>query len=808
MAQFAHHTMQARDTCRQRLSSLPRWLPRVGAGALAVAVTAGAFAAEPEQVPRRASPLPPAAIAARPFDTGGEAYVDQVIPAGRLPPPPPLVVERPDGVREWEIESRVSWQQGPLPGALLAPDLPSQRSGQRWVSSVRAEWRRETFNFGEWRAVGAFADRTGALLDGSAVTRDGARVTTSGWFRLENRGFPVVPSILADFAVGDILFLPPNALAEPAFRQQSTMYSALRGVSASLRSTDGTWLSTAGVAALGSRIGDEGGGYVRTSGDAAWLTGAWRCQTQIAPCAVSMALMRLNGIPTSATVAGTVGRDAATPDAGSGAHQVSSAQVRASYGNYGELTTGNPWAVRFSAAASASDRSDLVAQRAATGIGLAARWRIGSFQHEANVFGNGAGLRLTDGPALARQWAGGWSVSHARARANWGVGVDAGQIWSVDMKEPGVSSRVAVRADGSLRLGREDALFGGVSAAIERGSAYRTALEAANTTFAEPRVRHTLSATLGYRVALRGVGLSSVSAAFHENEAMVNNAPRASGWQLRWNHDWYAYQRAMAPVLISTALGVARDRQNGSARAYPTGSVSARSQSPSAVSWDVGLRYDGARGGQSQQDGFSAAGSVAWRMFPGWAAGVTVSVNEVRFEDILASTNGATSPSMLALPYRRHDRMATLWLRYVGRSGAPFVPTGVVHRYIAGGGSITGRVTFDPNRESTDGCVGHGTHRDKERNKDKADAAVRGVGGLDIWIDGRYGTRTDPDGRFSFPLVPVGSHQLRLAIESIPLPYEPAITDRVQIDVALRETARVEFQLARISECDGGDNVR
>ena len=56
-------------------------------------------------------------------------------------------------------------------------------------------------------------------------------------------------------------------------------------------------------------------------------------------------------------------------------------------------------------------------------------------------------------------------------------------------------------------------------------------------------------------------------------------------------------------------------------------------------------------------------------------------------------------------------------------------------------------------------------------------------------LDGRYQTRTDTNGRFSFDRVAAGSHTLLTVSDNLPLPWQLPSEPKT-IEVKVRDTAR------------------
>ena len=98
----------------------------------------------------------------------------------------------------------------------------------------------------------------------------------------------------------------------------------------------------------------------------------------------------------------------------------------------------------------------------------------------------------------------------------------------------------------------------------------------------------------------------------------------------------------------------------------------------------------------------------------------------------------------------------------------------------AGSGAVQGRVFFDANRDG------------------QQQAGEEGAANVEVLLDGRYRTRTDRDGRFEFPLVTTGRHQLSLTLETVPLPWGAALDAGVSVDVPLRGQATAEIPVVKV----------
>jgi hypothetical protein len=67
-----------------------------------------------------------------------------------------------------------------------------------------------------------------------------------------------------------------------------------------------------------------------------------------------------------------------------------------------------------------------------------------------------------------------------------------------------------------------------------------------------------------------------------------------------------------------------------------------------------------------------------------------------------------------------------------------------------------------------------------------------------VILDGRYSTRTDGEGRFEFPAVASGRHQITVVPDNLPLPWMLANDGRVEFDVPVRGTVTLDIPAQRM----------
>jgi hypothetical protein len=188
------------------------------------------------------------------------------------------------------------------------------------------------------------------------------------------------------------------------------------------------------------------------------------------------------------------------------------------------------------------------------------------------------------------------------------------------------------------------------------------------------------------------------------------------------------------------------------------------------------LRYTSQSGGLYTSRGLSGSLTAEKELAKGWRLGFAASFNQARAAVVQTSISG---PQL----YRSNDKTAYIYLRWEGSAGAAFQTAGVRGNGTgAGGGSVAGRVFFDANRDGAQ------------------QSGEGGVASVEVQLDGRYRTTTDRDGRFEFPLVTTGRHQLTLTLDSVPLPWGAAGESGVSVNVPLRGQATAEIPVVKVGE--------
>lgn len=707
-----------------------------GAAPVAWATPVEPLTLEQLQAERRANgqAAPPAAYQDRFMKEADAPGAAQDGAAAASPPP--------QGLRRWLLESRF--------GATSASATGTDGYRQsEW--GVRAEYRRETLNHGDWvlQADGRLASGdTGLGLGGgwygSAQRRGSARAT------LTNLAFPVTHHWLADTRLGDIYSEFTTGLA----RGQRLAFGAtvLRGIGTRLYS-GGTELR-AGWGERGHLLGGPYPGFEASQGQLGWLgaTQAWGERGY---------------------VAGQLGMARGIPERYSG-WLTESGQGR---GRQDVLSwalavgEGRPWAQlesdrwRWRASLLGSHRSGaqaLAGAARAQGLYVEAGRRFGRFTHEFGFHVGRPDLYFGDQRLYGGTHGLFWRMDYSALRLNWGVGLDhERERASSDSFYPGYR-RTSVSGNLQYALDRWTSLGGSLSLAHGRyGSAWAG--------LPEPGSRSAYL-YLFHQTRWHDWPRTRLSLTVRHQQQIVLDSTRATGQELQWEQDWLASGEGWrAPELTST-LGYAWDRSSGQVRRYPTAGLRWRQPFAERSLILAHLRYSSTQGHLATSRGLSGNLSVEHPLGRSWRLGAMVSLNEAR-------ATLAAVPSFAPSVYRSQERSAFVFLRWEDGDGQPHAVMG--RRAGAGSGRIVGQVFLDANRDGS-------------RQPDEPGAAQ-----VEVVLGERYRTWTDAQGRFEFPAVATGAQHLNLTLTTVPLPWAPPSAAGTSVLVPLRGEAWVELPLVR-----------
>jgi hypothetical protein len=243
---------------------------------------------------------------------------------------------------------------------------------------------------------------------------------------------------------------------------------------------------------------------------------------------------------------------------------------------------------------------------------------------------------------------------------------------------------------------------------------------------------------------------------------------RERAHRLSVDHDW---ELALGWNLSTS---VTAGRESGSERAGTLWGASASISAP--IAQNAMLTGNGSfeRRGNGDRTG-SANVSLTWQMARDWALEGNYVYSSGRQELIAPIDPLAPLPERFTLA--SDTRSLYLVLRYELRGGTRTQPLGGPLQ--GGGGAVEGIVFLDANRN------GH------------QEASERGAAGVTVYLDGRYATRTDAQGRFVFPFVATGARVVTVLNETLPLPWDVGRNAQTPIEVRVRESTRVAIPVER-----------
>ncbi|HVE52658.1 MAG TPA: hypothetical protein VNB23_04685, partial [Ramlibacter sp.] len=405
----------------------------------------------------------------------------------------------------------------------------------------------------------------------------------------------------------------------------------------------------------------------------------------------------------------------------------------------------------------------------ATGVFLEGSARAGNMRHEFGAYRADADLHYGDYMIASDNQGAYWRVDASNMRLNWGAGIDVEE--QNPRREPNRPNRLSIglQANAQLRIDR-DQLIGG--SAVVLNSRYDASSPLAA---AYPEGTRSVNLTAFYELRTREWGRSRFRVTVRRNEVLVANDVPATGEEFEWEHDWITGRYETMRPEFATTLGFSRERSNGGSELRPIAGVNFRWWG--TPDWSVGgnLRYTASNSTFSTSRGLSGAVDSEITLAGGWVLGGSLTMNQAVVE---IPPGGIGTPIVT----RSNDKYASVYLRWQGTSGGGYGGAGVGVGGSVGAGSVAGTVYFDANRDG------------------EQQSGEPGVPNVEVVMDGRYRSTTDRQGRFAFPLVGTGRHQLTLTLETVPLPWGASSEQAVNIEVPLRGQANPRIPVVRVGD--------
>ncbi|MDP9912250.1 hypothetical protein J2W27_004376 [Variovorax boronicumulans] len=647
----------------------------------------------------------------------------------------------PTGMRSWLFETRAG--AGRTDNTGLGKRSATEYGG-------RVEYRQETQDYGD-----LLLQVDGRMLQGdlqagwSGIGALGyAREPTSARVTLRSLGLPLSPLIFADSTLGDTYSGITDGLSRNYRMSLGT--SVVRGASTRIFGAD--FDVRAGTGQRGLLTGGPYPGFEKNGGTLTWLgaTRRWADQWYVAG-----QIDRARNVP-AYYLDPLTGQGAGSKDVSSWAMSVGRGQEVLSDGAYRLRVTAVGSHVRSGTPGVTNGR--------ANGLFVEGSVRLGTYRHEIGAYTASSNLHFGDFPLPIGTRGAYWRMDQNSSRLSWGLGLD------LERTAPGANfSHIGYDRSGTSGyvqyvLDRHSSMGGNFNV-------YNTRFDGNNTLSVPLGRSRSMFASAFYQTRLFALPRTRITLTLHRNDLIVLNGEAATGEELQWEQEWIASRQETQRTELTTTLGYARDRSSGATRRYPTAGVQFRYWPDSTLSLNGSLRYTSQSGDLSTSRGLSGTVSAEKELGQGWRLGLAASLNQARSSVVPTSSFG---PQV----YRGNDKGVYVFLRWEGSAGVPYAPLGV--RTGAGAGRIEGRVFFDANR---DGIA----------QPDEGSAA-----GIEVVLDGRYRTATDRDGRFEFPLVATGRHQLSLTPESVPLPWGGGDSG-ASIEVPLRGSAFAPIPVTRVA---------
>lgn len=181
------------------------------------------------------------------------------------------------------------------------------------------------------------------------------------------------------------------------------------------------------------------------------------------------------------------------------------------------------------------------------------------------------------------------------------------------------------------------------------------------------------------------------------------------------------------------------------------------------LSLDLNARWDTTHG-RSDSDNVLASVALSWMFAPGWSAGANYYVSRNTWR-LPFEVNSPIDD----LPVERRTDDEGFWinLRYQWQAGSRSSPLEGVPG--VGAGRVTGILYLDENENG------------------RMDAGEVGAPNIVILLNSRFAIRTNSEGRFEFPSVAAGTHELTIVKDNLPLPWIVPDDGKVAITVGVRD---------------------
>ena len=615
---------------------------------------------------------------------------------------------------------------------------------------LRSEYRFETLNYGEFSIQADLRSRNGANdtslnETGLKDKRSNSRIT------LRNYAFPLLTDVYADTAIGDINSETTDALVRNY--RFSLGNSTVKGVSTHVYSN--RFDLRAGTGNLGQLEGDPYPIFEKTRGQMTWLGYSYKFAT---PMFMGMQVKRARDVLVQNN----------TETLGSSLGNVFTLAASLGYGH--ALIKDGDIKARLTFLNSRTSSKSEDANHSANGFFLEGGYQLGNYRTELGAYKTDPHLNMGDYTLEVANTRGVyWRIDHGGRRFSWGMGLDFEQQNSGLQESQLTYKRSSLNINAQQVIDRDSSIV--LNANVSR---LRNAVENKILNKSDKSGSNSYYANISYQTRLGDLGRSTFTLSMRRNQAIVSNDIAATGEDIAWDHDWVTGKYETMRPELRTLLGYARDRSSSETQTYPTAGLVLRFW-PDA-DWNIGgsLNYSSRTGNLSTSRGLSGNLSTERIFANGWRLGTAVNLNQA-----VVNTNLLTTYAPIVS--RSDNKSIYVFLRYEGNDGQTQGVLGYRYANSAGSGGINGIVFFDHNRDNTQ------------------QAHELGVPNIEVVLDGRYRVTTNKEGRFEFPFVTTGSHQIGMQLDSVPLPWGTQMIG-MPVDVPLRATATVALPIVRVAD--------
>jgi len=248
---------------------------------------------------------------------------------------------------------------------------------------------------------------------------------------------------------------------------------------------------------------------------------------------------------------------------------------------------------------------------------------------------------------------------------------------------------------------------------------------------------------------------------------LERDSENGHGIGIIWDQEWNIARN------LSLASTLSHDRESGLADAenISTAALLLRHEAGSGFSWNGDVSYSLIdTDNLGTHSNMFASLALYWRFLPDWDASLRATHNRVD-----------AAPVSVVTGLDEDETTLLLTLRYSRSGGRPFSVMGQQAEG-KGYGEISGVVFYDANADGV-------------RQAGEAVAS-----GIYVYLDRRYETVTDNQGRYSFDPVASGPHAVSLALEDLPLPWGLLDETPQRLNVGVRQRSEADFALQQINQ--------